>query len=188
MTCDILSINGFVKSYIQKVGDLYPNMMTVVDKSLTDNPLIYVNSFFEDFTGYTRQEVLGKNCRFLQTKKDKTGPHIHIKSDLSLFIQRHIDCCIDLKNYKKDGTCFYNRLCIINFGDNLSIGLQNSIESPTFNSVRPIPPEILKPFFDVMDVFYNNSHPEDKILEPLAKNLVEINQNIIEAHSLAVLN
>ena len=40
--------------------------ITISDPSLPDNPLIYVNSGFEQMTGYAASEVLGKNCRFLQ--------------------------------------------------------------------------------------------------------------------------
>lgn len=43
--------------------------ITISDPSLPDNPLIYVNKGFEELTGYTAREVLGKNCRCLQGRR-----------------------------------------------------------------------------------------------------------------------
>lgn len=40
--------------------------ISIADMSYDDQPLIYVNKTFEDITGYTSDEILGKNCRFLQ--------------------------------------------------------------------------------------------------------------------------
>ncbi|WP_305585381.1 PAS domain-containing protein [Fictibacillus sp. WQ 8-8] len=40
--------------------------ITITDPSLTDNPIVYVNDGFLSMSGYTHEEVIGKNCRFLQ--------------------------------------------------------------------------------------------------------------------------
>ena len=126
------SVNDSAKEFVIKIGNVYPNILTVVDKSLEDHPLIYVNKYFEDFTGYTSDEVVGKNCRFLQYNPHEDQKHIKIKRGLADYIQRSVDCCIDIKNYKKDGTPFVNRLCLIHFGESLCIGLQNIIAQPQF--------------------------------------------------------
>lgn len=42
--------------------------VTITDNRLPDNPIVYCNAAFLDLTGYTKNEVLGRNCRFLQGK------------------------------------------------------------------------------------------------------------------------
>ena len=44
-----------------------PQAVSIVDMQLADQPLVYVNRAFELLTGYQRAEVLGRNCRFLQS-------------------------------------------------------------------------------------------------------------------------
>lgn len=80
----------------------------IVDPHHPDKPLIYVNSGFERLTGYDREEVLGKNCRFLQ------GPQTdHIAIDkLRTAIREQKACIVELQNYRKDGTPFWNRLAL----------------------------------------------------------------------------
>lgn len=40
--------------------------LSITDPTLDDNPLVYVNQAFTDLTGYSAEEVIGRNCRFLQ--------------------------------------------------------------------------------------------------------------------------
>lgn len=73
-----------------------------------DNPLVYVNSAFERQTGYTEAEALGRDCHFLQ------GPETD--SETVAEIRRAIDertpVTVEILNYRKDGTPFWNRLTI----------------------------------------------------------------------------
>ncbi len=82
--------------------------ITISDYRLPDNPLIYLNEGFERITGYSREEVFGRNCRFLQ------GPETN--DDARAAIRKAIDegrhCVVELKNFRKDGTPFWNRLSI----------------------------------------------------------------------------
>lgn len=80
----------------------------VTDHSAPDNPIIYCNSAFERLTGYTREEIIGKNCRFLQAG-DKDQPHLQA---LRKAITEGKDCNVLLRNYRKDGKAFYNELSI----------------------------------------------------------------------------
>ncbi len=73
-----------------------------------DRPLTYVNQAFLDQTGYTRDEVIGKNCRFLQGKDTDPKSVEFIRQALANF--EPID--IEILNYRKDGTPFLNRLKI----------------------------------------------------------------------------
>ena len=80
--------------------------ITIADASLPNMPLIYVNDAFERITGYSPAEVLGKNCRFLQGD-DHHQPAL---TELKAAIQEGQNCKILLRNYRKDGSFFWNEL------------------------------------------------------------------------------
>lgn len=84
--------------------------MSVVfsDPSLPDNPMIYVSDEFEEQTGYTPEEALGRNCRFLQGRD--TNPHAIEAIRQGLKAETRFT--IDILNYRKDGSKFLNRLRI----------------------------------------------------------------------------
>lgn len=80
----------------------------ITDNRLPDNPIIFVNHAFEKLTGYTQGEILNRNCRFLQNDdRDQNGLHVIRKA-----LQEGKSCRVQLRNYKKDGTLFWNELCI----------------------------------------------------------------------------
>ncbi len=102
--------------------------ITISDPSLPDNPLVYVNEGFEKLTGYTAQEVLGKNCRFLQG--GRTDPAAAEEVRAAVRDQR--PCVVELLNHRKDGTAFWNRLSITPVRDSAGnvthfIGVQSDI-------------------------------------------------------------
>ncbi|MEX5728497.1 PAS domain S-box-containing protein [Rhodovulum iodosum] len=78
------------------------------DPSLPDNPMIYVSEEFETQTGYSAEEAVGRNCRFLQGPD--TDPHAVEAIRHALKAQTRFT--IDILNYRKDGTPFMNRLRI----------------------------------------------------------------------------
>lgn len=80
----------------------------VTDPSQPDNPIIYANRTFETMTGYPLSETLGKNCRFLQGAD--TDPLATQKISEAIYNKKPIT--ITLKNYRKDGSLFWNRLSI----------------------------------------------------------------------------
>lgn len=84
------------------------NLALLTDPRLEDNPIVWVNDFFCAFTGYERHEVLGRNCRFLQSD-DRDQPARH---RLRAAIRAGEPCDVVLRNYKKDGTLFYNHLFV----------------------------------------------------------------------------
>ena len=71
-------------------------------------PIRYVNPAFERMTGYRAEEILGKNCRFLQGA-DTAQPQLQIVREA---IRQGKPCIVELKNYRKDGTMFWNSLSI----------------------------------------------------------------------------
>ncbi|MFB2938132.1 PAS domain S-box protein [Aerosakkonemataceae cyanobacterium BLCC-F154] len=104
------------------------NGIVITDATKPNNPVIYVNAGFEKLTGYTAEEVVGKNCRFLQ-RGDTNQPGLR---ELKNAIREHKECLVTLRNYRKDGTCFWNELSISPVRDpagNLThfIGVQTDI-------------------------------------------------------------
>jgi PAS domain S-box-containing protein len=82
--------------------------ITIADASLPDIPLIYINRSFEIITGYSAAETLGRNCRFLQ-REDRYQPEI---ARLRQALARGQDCMVTLRNYRRDGSLFWNELMI----------------------------------------------------------------------------
>ena len=80
--------------------------ITISDAQQPDFPLVYVNSAFENTTGYTAAEALGRNCRFLQGA-DREQPAL---LELRAAQRAGHGCTVILRNYRKDGTFFWNEL------------------------------------------------------------------------------
>jgi len=80
----------------------------VTDPSRPDNPIIFVSETFEQQTGYSAAEAMGRNCRFLQ------GPDTNPADIQALRDAINAECEItrDILNYRKDGSSFWNRLRI----------------------------------------------------------------------------
>ena len=84
------------------------NGIIISDAQMPDNPVVYVNTGFELMTGYKSEEVIGKNCGFLQGK-DTKQPAL---KKLSKAITSGTETQVVLRNYRKDGTLFWNEFCI----------------------------------------------------------------------------
>ena len=82
--------------------------MAVSDPRRDDNPLVFANDAFLELTGYARDEVIGRNCRFLQGE----GTDPDAVRRLSEAIAGHEAIQVDLLNYRKDGTPFWNALYV----------------------------------------------------------------------------
>ena len=80
----------------------------VTDPKQPDNPVVDVNPAFERITGYAEDETIGRNCRFLQGP-DTEGEEIET---MRRAISEEGDCQVVLKNYRKDGTAFWNEIKI----------------------------------------------------------------------------
>nr|AML79099.1 putative LOV domain-containing protein [Laurelia sempervirens] len=92
-----------------------PPAFVVSDAMDPDFPIIYVNTVFEIFTGYRADEVLGRNCRFLQFR-DPQAQRRHplvdpvVVSDIRRCLEEGIEFQGELLNFRKDGTPLMNRL------------------------------------------------------------------------------
>lgn len=82
--------------------------VTISDPSMSDNPLIFANKGFELLTGYTVQEVLGHNCRFLQGE-ETDGETLDL---IRQAMRKRQPITAEVLNYRKDGSYFWNELTI----------------------------------------------------------------------------
>lgn len=108
--------------------DATVNGIVITDNRQPDNPIIYCNKAFEELTGYGQDEIIGHNCRFLQGN-DRAQEQRKIIRET---IQRGENCNVEIRNYKKDGTPFFNQLVISPLTDANGkvthfIGVQNDV-------------------------------------------------------------
>lgn len=82
--------------------------MVVTNPNLPDNPIIYANAALLKMTGYEESEILGKNCCFLQGPATDPSPLVLLRAA----IDARTEAEVDLLNYRKDGTKFWNRLLV----------------------------------------------------------------------------
>lgn len=80
--------------------------MVITDPSLPDNPIVFCNEAFQKLTGYSRDEIVGHNCRFLQGPETDSATVAKVRDA----IEREASVNIDLLNYRKDGSTFWNAL------------------------------------------------------------------------------
>ncbi|GGF33772.1 hypothetical protein GCM10011321_26130 [Youhaiella tibetensis] len=74
----------------------------------TSGPLLYVNSAFERLTGYERDEVIGKDCRYLQGNERDQAEVVRIREAIKC--AEPVD--VTLRNYRRDGSLFWNALSL----------------------------------------------------------------------------
>ena len=104
------------------------NAILITDAKQPKLPIIYCNSAFEKMTGYNKNDVLGKNCQFLQND-DRDQIEISI---MKKAITNGEGCNVVLRNYKRDGQLFWNDVTITpiyNSAMELThfIGVQNDV-------------------------------------------------------------
>jgi PAS domain S-box-containing protein len=102
--------------------------VVLTDNQLPDNPIIYCNVAFEQMTGYSRNEIIGHNCRFLQNEDRNQAQRAVIRDA----INNGVSCRIEIRNYTKNGDLFWNELYMSPIKDNEGkithfVGVQNDI-------------------------------------------------------------
>ncbi len=82
--------------------------ITIADATLPDMPLVFVNEAFEALTGYAQHEALGRNCRFLQGADTDRA----VVQQLREGVRAGRPVNVEVLNYRKDGTPFWNLLSV----------------------------------------------------------------------------
>ena len=80
----------------------------ITNPRLPGNPIVYASRGFELITGYSARESLGRNCRFLQGPESDADT----KAALREAVERGQDCSVEIINYRKDGSKFWNALFV----------------------------------------------------------------------------
>ena len=106
------------------------NGIIITDALQEDNPIIYFNDAFQKLTGYSSEEIINHNCRFLQGV-DRHQASFKI---LRKAIKNGESCQVTVRNYRKDGTLFWNDLYIMPITNSKGvvtnfIGIQNDVTS-----------------------------------------------------------
>lgn len=130
---------------LQLVVDASNDGIVVAEQEGEDNILIYANPAFERLTGYSSDDILYQDCRFLQAgDRDQAG-----LAAIRRAVHEHKPCRQIVRNYRKDGSPFWNELSItpvFNEGDQLTyfIGIQKdvSVEVEAKQRVRELEAEV----------------------------------------------
>lgn len=99
---------GIIPQILTQILDGCVNGITLSDPDMEDNPIVFANEVFEKITGYSREDIIGKNCRFLQGDA-------HDQPELGKLreaIKKRQAVEVTLRNYKKNGELFFNRLSV----------------------------------------------------------------------------
>ncbi|MFD2628522.1 PAS domain-containing protein [Oceanobacillus kapialis] len=82
--------------------------LIITDPTMKDNPIVFANQGFYNLTGYQESEIIGENCRFLQGEETDEASLQEIRD--AIIAEQPVK--VQLYNYKKDGTGFWNELSI----------------------------------------------------------------------------
>ncbi len=122
--------------------DRSPIASVISDPRHPDNPIIACNDAFCTLTGYPRDEVLGRNCRFLSGP----GTEPWLSEQIRKGVREHKPVLVEILNYKRDGTPFRNAVLVAPIYDdgdqNLAYFLGSQVEidddAPAPTSLRRI--------------------------------------------------
>ena len=106
--------SGIIPQVLSAILDECVNGVTLADPDLEDAPIVYANKAFERLTGYSQEDIIGFNCRFLQGEDREQEARYKIAEAMS----KHEAVEVTLRNYKKDGVLFHNHLKIVPLFDN----------------------------------------------------------------------
>ena len=94
--------------FLRGVLDAAPEGIVVCEAGDADQPLVYANAAFQRLTGYAADELMGQDLRRLQgLDREQEG-----RAQLREAITRGQSCRVLLRNYRKDGTPFWNEVVI----------------------------------------------------------------------------
>jgi diguanylate cyclase (GGDEF)-like protein/PAS domain S-box-containing protein len=99
----------FDQGLYRRLVESSPEGVVLIDAQGADHPVIYVNPAFEALTGYSAAELIGRNLRLLQADdREQDGRH-RLRDAMS----RGESCRVLLRNYRKDGSLFWNEMTVM---------------------------------------------------------------------------
>lgn len=106
-------MTGLDADFYRRLLESSPEGVVLVDVRQPDQPVIYVNPGFEALTGYAAADLLGRNLRLLQADdREQDGRH-RLRESMRL----GESCRVLLRNYRKDGTLFWNEMTLLPLRD-----------------------------------------------------------------------
>ena len=105
ISAELAGLNGGTDPFAAAVRATHMPMI-VTDPRQRDNPMVFVNDSFCRLTGYSREELLGRNCRFLQGPETDPAAVAQIRRAVS----NRAGIEIDIRNHRRNGEAFWNRL------------------------------------------------------------------------------
>jgi two-component system cell cycle response regulator len=102
-------VTEFDQGLYRRLVESSPEGVVLIDAQGADHPVIYVNPAFEALTGYSAAELIGRNLRLLQADdREQDGRH-RLRDAMS----RGETCRVLLRNYRKDGSLFWNEMTVM---------------------------------------------------------------------------
>ncbi len=174
--------------------------LIITDPHQEDNPIIFCNKAFSELTGYSQEEALGRNCRFLQADdRDQTA-----KKVIRAALEKGEGCSTLLRNFRKDGSVFWNELNISPIKNDLGeveyfVGIQNDVTDliqtqeklkvamDQWQAIVDQNPSMVQISIDGVIKFMNDAgaefHGFDKPVEMIGMSIYDLHPNT-EHHSL----
>mgnify|MGYP005994978581 CR=1 FL=1 len=163
--------------------------LCISDPNIADNPIVFANDAFMSLTGYSRDEVIGKNCRFLQGAA--TTPES--VAEIRRAIEGQCVETVEILNYRKDGTSFLNALqigpimdddgqLIYFFGSQLDISEKREAEKRAQKLAEAELVHRLRNIVNVMAVVIEMTAREEKNTKDLSTVVVERLRALSDAH------
>ncbi|CTQ31537.1 PAS domain-containing protein [Jannaschia rubra] len=163
--------------------------LCISDPSQEDNPIVYANPAFSELTGYSSEEVVGRNCRFLQ------GPETTPESveQIRRAIREQAVTTVEIVNYRKDGRAFVNALqigpvhddtgeTVLFFGSQLDISERRAEELQRAQLETSELLHRLRNIVNVMSVVIRMSAREETDVTRLVQTVTERLHALSDAH------
>gem|GEM_PF-3485221 len=155
--------------------------LVLVDAQKPNFPIVYANSAIERYTGYTASELIGKNPRIFQgTDRDQSG-----RATIRQAILDQQECTVVLRNYRKDGTLYWNELRIAPVRDASGtvthfVGIQNDITARKEAELA-----LERSLLRYQQLFDNNS-VASLLVNPSNGAIVHANQSAVEFYGYSL--
>jgi len=106
-------VTPFDVDFYRRMLECSPDGVVLVDAQNPEHPVVYVNPGFESLTGYSGADLIGRNLRLLQADDREQDARHRLREALA----KGESCRVLLRNYRKDGTVFWNEMTVLPLRD-----------------------------------------------------------------------